>query len=103
MVAKEFIQCHIAPLQRHSRSMWTFGGSRNPMRLHVPTLPPDTLCTVLELLTVNPAPAMLPEEGCLLYCCSNKEEFVRQMPLFNEWGLRPVGLEGPRENAFLVV
>ncbi|KAF6991590.1 hypothetical protein CFC21_008661 [Triticum aestivum] len=30
-------------------------------------------------------------------------EFVRQMPLFDEWGLRPAGLEGPRENPALVV
>jgi hypothetical protein len=61
MVVKEFIQCRIAPLQRHSRPMWTFSGSRDPMRLHVPVLPPEALRTVLEFL----------------YCCSNKVEFMR--------------------------
>nr|XP_020147867.1 translation initiation factor IF-2-like [Aegilops tauschii subsp. strangulata] len=40
----------------------------------------------------------MPEEGCLLYCCLSKVDFARQMPPFDEWGLRPAGLEGPREN-----
>ena len=57
---------------------------------------------MFELLTGDPAPANLPEEGCLLYCCSNKVEFARQMPPFDEWGLRPVGLEGPRESPVFV-
>ena len=52
---------------------------------------------MLELLTGDPMPANLPEEGCLLYYYSNKAEFVRKMPLFDEWGPHPVGLEGPRE------
>ena len=57
MVVKEFVQCHIAPLERHSRQMWAFSGSGDPMRLHVPALPPAALRTVLELLTGDPAPA----------------------------------------------
>ena len=32
-----------------------------------------------------------------MYCCSNRVEFAGQMPPFDEWGLRPVGLEGPHE------
>ena len=28
---------------------------------------------------------------------------MRQMPLFDEWGLRPAGLEGAREYPILVV
>ena len=27
---------------------------------------------------------------------------MRQMPIFNEWGPRPVGLQGPRENPVVV-
>ena len=57
---------------------------------------------VLELLIGDPAPAMLPKEGCLLYCYSNRMKFVRKMPSFDEWGLRPVSLEGPRESPLFV-
>nr|XP_020179623.1 BRD4-interacting chromatin-remodeling complex-associated protein-like [Aegilops tauschii subsp. strangulata] len=45
----------------------------------------------------------MPQEGCLMYCCSNRVEFAGQMPPFDEWGLRPVGLVGPRENPVTVV
>ena len=55
MMVKEFNQCHIAPLQHHSRPMWTFFGSRDPKRLHMPVLPTKALRTVLELLTGDPA------------------------------------------------
>ena len=58
---------------------------------------------MLEVLASDPSPADMPPEGCLLYCCSNKVEFTGQMPPFDEWGLRPVGLEGSRENPVTVV
>ena len=51
---------------------------------------------MLMLLMGDQAPATLPEDGYLLWHCSNKEDFVKQMPLFDEWGLHPGGLEGPR-------
>ena len=102
MVVKKFIRCGIAPLHRHSRPMWTFSGYGDRMRLQVPALPPEARRTMLELLTGDPMPANLLEEGCLLYCCSNKVEFARQMPPFDEWGLRPAGLEGPHESPFFM-
>ena len=37
-----------------------------------------------------------------MYLYSNKVEFVGQMPSFEEWRLRPVGLAGPRENPVVV-
>ena len=37
------------------------------MRLHTPALPFEVLQTVLELLTGDPEPANLSEEGCVLY------------------------------------
>ena len=92
MVVKEFTRCRIAPLERHSRPMWAIFGYGDRMRLLAPALPPEARHMVLELLTGDPTPANLPKEGCLLYCCSNKVEFVKQMPPFDEWGLRPVSL-----------
>ena len=67
MVVKEFVQRRVAPLQRHSRPMRTFSGNRDPIRLHVPVLPPEALRTVLELLTGDPAPAALLEKTSASY------------------------------------
>ena len=41
--------------------------------------------------------------GTLLYLCRNRDDFVRQMPHFDEWGLRPANLVGPHENPVAVV
>lgn len=102
MVVKEFVRQCIAPLQHHSRPMWDLASSEDSMRLQKPSLPSETLSKVLELLTGESKPADLPGNGCLLYQCSNKVAFMGQMPLFDEWGLRPVGLKGPHENPILM-
>ena len=98
MVVKEFVRQRIAPLQRHSRPMWDLAGIEDPMRLQRPSLAAGTLSMVLKLLTGDPEPTDLPGGGYLLYLCSNKAAFAGQMPLFDEWGLLPEDLEGPREN-----
>ena len=64
--------------------MWTFSGYGDHLRLQAPALPLEARRTMLELLTGNPMLANLLEEGCLLYYCSNKLEFVKHMPLFDE-------------------
>ena len=58
---------------------------------------------MLEVLAGDPSLADMPEEGCLLYCYSDQVEFAGQVPPFAEWGLRPAGLEGPRESPVFVV
>ena len=58
---------------------------------------------MLEVLAGVPLPDDMPGKSCLLYRCSNKEEFAEHMPSFDEWGLRPDGLVGPRENPANVV
>ena len=78
--------------------MWAFTGIKDPMRLQVPSLPSKMLRTVLQLLTGDPTPTALPADKCLLYQYSNGEDFARQMPFFNMWGLHPMDLEGPHEN-----
>jgi hypothetical protein len=103
MVVREFITQRIAPLQRHSRPMWTFSGPKDRMRLQVSPLPPETLRAALERLIGDPTPAMIPAGDSFLYTCPNPVDFVKIMPLFDEWGLRPKGLEGPRENPVVVV
>ena len=37
-----------------------------------------------------------------MYLFPNRVEFAGQMPSFDEWGLRLVGLVGPRENPVVV-
>nr|XP_020176698.1 uncharacterized protein LOC109762277 [Aegilops tauschii subsp. strangulata] len=66
-------------------------------------LPLEMRQTVLEVLTGVASPDDMPGRSCLLYRCRNKAEFVEHMPSFDEWGLRPVGLVGPRENPINVV
>ena len=82
--------------------MWDFTGVEDPMRLQRPSLAADTLGMVLKLLTGESEPTDLPGGGCLLYLCSNKAAFTGQMPLFDEWGLLPEGIEGPCENPIFV-
>ena len=68
------------------------------MRLQETELAPETLRMVLEVLAGDPSSGDIWHGGSLLYLCSNRAEFARQMPLFDKWGLRPAGLAGPREN-----
>ena len=93
-VVKEFLQCHIAPLQRHSRRVWDFAGHRDRMRLQEEDLAPEALRTMLRVLTSDPSPGSLRSNGVLLYLCSGRADFVRQMPSFDAWGLRPAGFLG---------
>ena len=75
LVVKEFLGCRIAPLQRHSRPMWALTGNQDRMMLQESGLSPEVQRTVLEVLTGNPSPDNMPQEGCLLYLCSNRVEF----------------------------
>src|SRR3954463_11502503 len=102
-VVKEFLLRRIAPLQCHSRRMWAFSGHDDRMRLQEEDLTPAALRKVLLVLTGNPNPGSIRQGGALLYLCQNRDDFARQMPPFDEWGLRPVGLQGPRENPVVVI
>ena len=55
-VVKEFLQCRIAPLQRHSRPMWALTGYQDRMWLQDTELAPETLKKVVEVLTGDPSP-----------------------------------------------
>ena len=101
-VVKEFLQCCIAPLQRHPRPMWALPRYQDRMRIQETELAPKTLKKVLEVLTGDPSPGDIRHEGSLLYLCSGGAEFARQMRHFDEWGLHPAGLRGPRENPVMV-
>src|SRR3954469_10153228 len=83
--------------------MWAFSGRDDRMRLQEEDLTPEALRKVLLILTGDPNPGSIRQGGALMYLCQNRDDFVRQMPPFDEWGLRPVGFQGPRENPVVVV
>ena len=60
------------------------------------------LRTALLTLTGNPNPGSIQQGGALLYLCQSRGDLVRQMPIFDEWGPRPAGFQGPRENPVVV-
>src|SRR4051812_36572239 len=82
--------------------MWAFSGHGDRMRLQQEDLTPGVLRIVLLVLTGDPNPGSIHRGGALLYLCQNRDDFVRQMPFFDEWGLRPAGFQGPRENPVVV-
>ena len=83
--------------------MWALLSSQDHMRFQEEGLPLKTRETVLMVLTGTPLPDDMPRKSCLLYRCENKDEFSASMPSFDEWGLRPISLVGPRENPVDVV
>ena len=72
------------------------------MRLQEEDLTPEALRKVLLVLTGDPNPGSIQQGGALLYLCSGRRDFVNQMPVFDEWGPRPIGLQGPHENPVTV-
>ena len=72
------------------------------MRLQEEDLTPEVLRTALLTLAGDPNPGSVRQGGALLYLCQNRGDFVNQMLIFDEWGLRPAGLRGPRENPVMV-
>ena len=72
------------------------------MRLQEEDLTPEVLRTALLTLAGDPNPGSVRQGGALLYLCQSRGDFVKQMHVFDEWGLRPAGLQGPRENPVVV-
>ena len=83
--------------------MWTLLSSQDHMRFQEEGLPLKSRETVLMVLTGIPLPDDMPRKSCLLYRCENKDEFAVSIPSFDEWGLCPIGLVGPRGNPVDVV
>ena len=101
MVAKDFAKRRIAPLQWHSEPMWTYGGPGDGMRLREEGLTSAERKEVMRVLfatTSIPAPA---DEDALplhRYVEESVHEARGLLPSFDEWGIRPARLCGPRSN-----
>ncbi|KAE8778405.1 hypothetical protein D1007_48710 [Hordeum vulgare] len=102
MVVREFIHRRIAPLQRHSRPMWAYAGTRDPMRIQVLPLSRDVLRELLRRLTGGD-PYELPQNGLPLYNFKAPEALIAGMPLFDECGFLPGGDVCPRRASTLRV
>ncbi|KAE8803680.1 hypothetical protein D1007_20364 [Hordeum vulgare] len=81
--------------------MWAFSGLEDPMRLHLERLAVDTLNEMLQIL-IGEDVGGLPHEGCPLYKYKNKEDLVRMMSRFDQWGLLLEGHNAHRDNPVLV-
>jgi hypothetical protein len=51
MVAKEFVQWHIAPRKDHKHRMWAFIGKDDPMKHHPMGLEPATIMESMKRLS----------------------------------------------------
>ena len=78
--------------------MWALLSSQDHMRFQEEGLPLAARQTVLTVLSSVPLPDEMPRKSGTLYRSENKVTFVATMPSFDEWGLRPIGLVGSREN-----
>ena len=64
MVAWDFVERRIAPLQAHTKPMWMYSGQQNKMRLHPKALPEGQAALAMKVLF---GPAEIPgAEGELL-------------------------------------
>ena len=50
MVARDFVQRRIAPLQAHTKPMWMYSGPQDKMRLHPEALPEGQVALAMKVL-----------------------------------------------------
>jgi hypothetical protein len=103
MVAKEFVRRRIAPPQDHRRKMWTFTGDGDKMMLHPTGLLVPTIDEAMKTLFAEVGVPDLTFAVAPLYRLQAREDILAAMPRFDQWGLRPMGQEGERENPLLPV
>jgi hypothetical protein len=89
MIVKEFLTQHLAPLQAHSRPLWSFKAVEDDLRLRPDNLSDEELSKVVRTLLgkdqCGPPDAHLP-----LYRRADGEKIAAAMPVFNERGLMPL-------------
>ena len=101
LVAKNFVGLRIAPLQWHSEPMWTYSGVRDPMRLSEDDFSPEDLGRALGVLftgPLTPEPASDRAKPLFWFDEPSIDERRQALPIFDEWGIIPRGLRGPRYN-----
>jgi hypothetical protein len=105
MIVKEFIRRRIAPLQDHWRKMWAYTGRDDLMWLHPLGLDKASIAEAMKRLIADEDVPDLTGEFRPLYCLKEEERdsILEVMPHFDQWGLRPEGLEGERENPLVPV
>ena len=100
---RDFLVVRIAPLQRHSRPMWTLSKWGDPMCLQRKPLPPETLHKML-LLLIGEVPGVCSAYATPLCLAPvSGRAYAEKMPRFDAWGLLPEGVSGPRDNPLEVV
>ena len=81
--------------------MWAFAGHKDRMRLQEEDLAPEVLRTVLRVLTGDPSPGSLRHDAALLYLCSGRADFLRQMPSLTSGGCVRLASRDPARTQLL--
>ncbi|KAK1670524.1 hypothetical protein QYE76_058683 [Lolium multiflorum] len=89
MVAAEFLQQRVAPLQRHSVGMWALNSSGASLRLELAVLPSSVVAEVVRLLLGAEQVPSLPLMATPLYDVPEAKDTMRRMPHFDQWGPCP--------------
>jgi hypothetical protein len=103
MVAKEFLRRCIASLQNHRHKMWTIISTGGVMMLHPQFLSDDIMKMSLKALFVVDGAPELHHEVTPLYSPQERDEILKRMPRFDQWGPCPEGLVGERPNLLVPV
>ena len=90
MVARDFVQRRIAPLQAHAKPMWMYLGPQDRMRLHPESLTEKEMASAMKLLF---GPTEIPgaDEELLMPLhqlpLQDRLQFLESMPTFTARGL----------------
>jgi hypothetical protein len=89
LLAREFVRQRLAPLQAHSRPLWTFRGAGDELSLHPIAMTDEELSKVVHVL-LDKDPGGLPEGIIPLYDRTDGAAVAAAQPVFNTRGLIPL-------------
>ena len=100
-VTKDFVWRTIAPLQWHVEPMWMYGGQGDPMRLDTEPLEREIVKEMMSILFTLPTIITLKRDEALSlhrFVPETQDASVGAMPVFDRWGLVPMGHVGAHDN-----
>jgi hypothetical protein len=89
LLAREFVRQRLAPLQAHSRPLWTFRGAGDELSLHPTAMTDEELSKVVHVL-LDKDPGGLPEGVIPLYDRTDGAAVAAAQPVFDARGLVPL-------------
>ena len=101
-MVQEYLSQRLAPLQEHSRPMWLYTGSSDPMRLSATPLGGSTVEKMCDVLMKKPTPVLLAGRVRPLYrwSAAERDAIVSRMPVFDRWGPLAEGSESREDKPY---